>query len=259
MPAALGANGDPIFRQAAISDIACGPSALYNALSHGNDQLQGILTTLRSERTPKETVRHLIDTYGKRRSATNPSVTRYGRHNGGVGSVNLLLMARELLAERRPRRRGAARPELRQVLLQRGELRGERARHLVRRRGRGAARLGPRGRSELRPPAGRVRRGVRLRGAPARLPRAELRLHAQLRERRGWRAACSGIRLSPRARCERRPRRRARGRGRGGTSSPEGRGSSGDEGLRDDSGFDVKGSFNVMKDISAGRSADEMD
>ncbi len=57
-----------------------------------------------------------------------------------------------------------------------------------------------------------------------------------------------------------------RGRGRGGTSSPEGRGRSGDEGLRDDSssgrdgsGFDVKGSFTAEKDISAGRSADEMD
>ena len=44
-------------------------------------------------------VQHIIDTYGKRQSATNPSVTRYGRHNGGVGSINLMLMAEELLGD----------------------------------------------------------------------------------------------------------------------------------------------------------------
>ncbi len=98
-PVAFGKGGRPIFRQTAISDIACGPSSLYNWLSHGDARLQGVLEELTAERTPQQTVQHLIDTYGRRRSATNPSVARYGRHNGGVGSVNLMLMARELLAE----------------------------------------------------------------------------------------------------------------------------------------------------------------
>ena len=96
---AHGENGEPIFKQSAISDIACGPSSLFNWMAHGDEQLQGILTELSSERTPVETVQYLIDTYGKRQSATNPSVKRYGTHNGGVGSVNLMLMARELLAD----------------------------------------------------------------------------------------------------------------------------------------------------------------
>ena len=98
-PHSLGDSGNLIVRQGAIADIACGPSALFNWLSHGGDDLQGVLTALSAERTPLETVRHIIDTYGKRRSATNPSVTRYGPHNGGVGSVNLMLMATELLAD----------------------------------------------------------------------------------------------------------------------------------------------------------------
>ncbi len=37
----LGDSGNPVFRQGAIADIACGPSALFNWLSHGGDDLQG--------------------------------------------------------------------------------------------------------------------------------------------------------------------------------------------------------------------------
>ena len=48
----LGHSGSSVFRQSAISDIACGPSALFNWLSHGGDDLQGILTTLSADRTP---------------------------------------------------------------------------------------------------------------------------------------------------------------------------------------------------------------
>lgn len=95
----FGDSEDHVFRRGAIADIACGPSAIFNWLSHGGDELQGILTALSADRTPVQTVRHIIDTYGKRRSATNPSVTRYGPHNGGVGSVNLMLMATELVAD----------------------------------------------------------------------------------------------------------------------------------------------------------------
>lgn len=98
-PVTLGESGRPVFRQGAIADIACGPSAIFNWMSHGGQELQGILTSLSTDRTPVQTVQHIIDTYGKRRSSTNPSVTRYGPHNGGVGSVNLMLMARELLSE----------------------------------------------------------------------------------------------------------------------------------------------------------------
>ena len=98
-PHTFGDSVNPIFRQGAIADIACGPSAIFNWLSHGGDELQGVLTTLSADQTPVQTVRQVIDTYGQRRSATNPSVTRYGRHNGGVGSVNLMLMATELLAD----------------------------------------------------------------------------------------------------------------------------------------------------------------
>ena len=98
-PVALGESGKPIFRQGAIADIACGPSSLFNWMSHGDEDLQGILKTLSNDRTPVQTVQHIIDTYGKRRSATNPSVVRYGQHNGGVGSINLMLMAEELLGD----------------------------------------------------------------------------------------------------------------------------------------------------------------
>lgn len=96
---AFGENGEPIFRQGAVADIACGPSALFNWMSFGEEDLRGILAALSNDRTPVQTVQHLIDTYGKRQSATNPSITRYGRHNGGVGSVNLMLMAEELLGD----------------------------------------------------------------------------------------------------------------------------------------------------------------
>ena len=98
-PPADGATGKLIFRQGAIADIACGPSALFNWMSHGDGDLQRILTTLSNDKTPKQVVEHLIDTYGLRPSATKPSVMRYGRHNGGVGSVNLMLMAEELLGD----------------------------------------------------------------------------------------------------------------------------------------------------------------
>ncbi len=98
-PTSVGIDGKRIFRQRAVADIACGPSAIFNWMSHGGSDPQGILAALSEKRTPVETVRHIIDTYGMRRSATNPSVTRYGPHNGGVGSVNLMLMATELLGD----------------------------------------------------------------------------------------------------------------------------------------------------------------
>ncbi len=98
-PTSVGVDGRRIFRQGAIADIACGPSAVFNWMSHGGSDLQGILAMLSEKKAPVETVRHIIDTYGMRRSATNPSVTRYGRHNGVVGSVNLMLMATELLGD----------------------------------------------------------------------------------------------------------------------------------------------------------------
>lgn len=79
-PYSLGDSENPVFRQGAIADIACGPSAIFNWLSHGGDDLRGILATLSADRSPVQTVRHVIDTYGQRRSATNPSVTRYGQH-----------------------------------------------------------------------------------------------------------------------------------------------------------------------------------
>ncbi len=94
-----GQNRKTIVSQNSISDIACGPCAMFNWMSHGGLDLQGVLETLSEDRTSKETVLHLIETYGKRQSATNPSVTRYGTHNGGVGSVNLMLMAKELLGD----------------------------------------------------------------------------------------------------------------------------------------------------------------
>ena len=72
---------------------------MFNWMSHGGDELQEVLASLSEERTPVETVRQIIDTYGTRQSATNPSVVRYGPHNGGVGSVNLMVMARELLGD----------------------------------------------------------------------------------------------------------------------------------------------------------------
>lgn len=98
-PVAYGEDGAPIFRQSAISDIACGPSALFNWLGHGGRDLRKVLDSLSDGRTPVQVVEHLIEAYGQRASATNPSVTRYGRHNGGVGSVNLMLMAKEVLAD----------------------------------------------------------------------------------------------------------------------------------------------------------------
>ncbi len=98
-PVAFGQNEEGIFRQGAIADIACGPSSLFNWMSHGDLELKGVLAELSSGRTPVQTVQHIIDEYGKRQSATNPSVKRYGPHNGGVGSVNLLLMAKDLLSD----------------------------------------------------------------------------------------------------------------------------------------------------------------
>lgn len=106
----LSAEGDPrIVGQDEISEIACGPCSLFNWLSHGNEELQGVLDRLSSGESPEKTVRRIIRTYGLKESATRPSVTRYGTHNGGVGSVNLMLMARELLGdhlESPPRLRG---------------------------------------------------------------------------------------------------------------------------------------------------------
>ena len=90
-------DGRPIVHQRAITDIACGPSAMFNWMAQGGEDLQPILASLSEDKTPEQIVRQLIDTYGQRTSATNPSVTRYGPHNGGVGSINLMLMARELL------------------------------------------------------------------------------------------------------------------------------------------------------------------
>ena len=40
------------------------PSALFNWMSHGGSDLQRILAMLSETRTPVETVRYLIDTYG---------------------------------------------------------------------------------------------------------------------------------------------------------------------------------------------------
>ncbi len=92
-------NGQPIVNQGSIADIACGPCAMFNWMSQGGEQLNGVLTTFAEEKTPEQTVRQIIDTYGTRTSVTNPSVARYGPHNGGVGSVNLMVMARELLGD----------------------------------------------------------------------------------------------------------------------------------------------------------------
>ena len=89
----------PIVAQRSIADIACGPCAMFNWMSHGGEDLQVILKTLSNDLTPRKTVLQIIETYGKRQSSTNPSVKRYGSHNGGVGSVNLMLMAKELLAD----------------------------------------------------------------------------------------------------------------------------------------------------------------
>lgn len=91
------AQQDGIVSQASVADIACGPCSLYNWLSHGNAELQGVLAQMSTDKTPVQTVQSIIDKYGMRDSATKPSVTRYGPHNGGVGSVNLMIMAREIL------------------------------------------------------------------------------------------------------------------------------------------------------------------
>ena len=88
-----------IASQDRIGAIACGPCSLFNWLSHGNADLQAILKELSNNRTPARTVEHLIETYGSRTSATKPGVSRYGPHNGGVGSVNLMIMAREILSD----------------------------------------------------------------------------------------------------------------------------------------------------------------
>lgn len=96
---ALSQEQKPIVSQRSISEIACGPCAMFNWMSHGGTDLQHVLESIGKDRTPQETVRRLIKTYGRRDSATRPSVKRYGTHNGGVGSINLMLMARELLAD----------------------------------------------------------------------------------------------------------------------------------------------------------------
>ncbi|MGI9518214.1 MAG: hypothetical protein ACR2NP_14255 [Pirellulaceae bacterium] len=96
-PATQAQDGRVIVSQGPIGRDACGPCALFNWLSQGGGQLQSVLTELSAEKTPLQTVQHIIDTYGKRESATKRRVTRYGPHNGGVGSVNLMIMAREVL------------------------------------------------------------------------------------------------------------------------------------------------------------------
>ena len=101
-PSSSSPSGPPLADQRKISDIACGPSALYNWLLFGGDELQGVLDQVAKGSKPEDTVQWIIDKYGLRQSATNPSVTRYGRHNGGVGSVNLMLMATELLTDHLP-------------------------------------------------------------------------------------------------------------------------------------------------------------
>ena len=97
-PSAL-RKDDSVISQRSISNISCGPCALLNWLSSGGNDLTSVLESVSDNRTPKETVKYLINTYGKRQSATKPSVKRYGNHNGGVGSVNLMIMAQELLGD----------------------------------------------------------------------------------------------------------------------------------------------------------------
>ena len=43
-PTSLGVDGNRIFRQSAIADIACGPSSLFNWMSHGGGGLQGVMS-----------------------------------------------------------------------------------------------------------------------------------------------------------------------------------------------------------------------
>lgn len=113
---ACGQNKNQIVSQTKISSIACGPCCLFNWLSHGNEELQGVVTELSDGKSPEQTVKHIIKKYGYRKSATKRSGSRYGSHNGGVGSVNLMIMAQEILQEHLDEP-----PELRGEYLQRHE------------------------------------------------------------------------------------------------------------------------------------------
>ena len=96
----------PIVDQRAIADNASGPCALFNWMAHG-DELRDAFGGISADRTPVEAVRKIIETYGTRPSATDPPVERYVQD--GVGPIDLMLMARELLddhAESPPSLRG---------------------------------------------------------------------------------------------------------------------------------------------------------
>lgn len=82
-------------------DFACGPTSIYNWLSHGNEELQNALTELTDDKTPLKTVEHIIDTYGSRPSLFNRSRSRYATSEGygGIGPINQLAIAQEILLE----------------------------------------------------------------------------------------------------------------------------------------------------------------
>lgn len=82
-------------------DYACGPTSIYNWLSHGNEELKNALGELSQDRTTGQTVEHIIDTYGSRPSLFNRSRTRYTANEsyGGIGPINQLAIAQEILLD----------------------------------------------------------------------------------------------------------------------------------------------------------------